>query len=102
MAVALSYPGVYIEELPSGVHAIAGVATSITAFIGRALRGPTDQPVMVESFGDFTRSYGGLWIDATLGYAVQQFFLNGGNQALIVRAHNGATAAHLLMRHICL
>ena len=97
MAVALSYPGVYIEELPSGVHAIAGVATSITAFIGRAVRGPTDQPVMVESFADFTRSYGGLWIDATLGYAVQQFFLNGGSQALIVRVHNGATAAHLLL-----
>jgi phage tail sheath protein FI len=31
---AFTYPGVYIEEIPSGVHPITGVATSITAFIG--------------------------------------------------------------------
>ncbi len=97
MPVAVSYPGVYIEELPSGVHTITGVATSITAFIGRALRGPTDQPVMVESFAEFTRAYGGLWVDATLGYAVQQFFLNGGSQALICRVHQGAQAASILV-----
>lgn len=42
MPVTLSYPGVYIEEVPSGVRTITGVATSITAFIGRALRGPVD------------------------------------------------------------
>ena len=43
MPVTLTYPGVYIEEVPSGVRTITGVATSITAFIGRALRGP-DRP----------------------------------------------------------
>jgi phage tail sheath protein FI len=66
-------------------HPIAGVATSITAFIGGALRGPTDMPGSVNSFTDFERLYGGLWAQSTLGYAVQQFFLNGGSQALIVR-----------------
>jgi phage tail sheath protein FI len=65
---------------------INGVATSITAFIGSALRGPTDMPGSVNSFTDFERLYGGLWAESTLGYAVQQFFLNGGSQALIVRA----------------
>ncbi len=64
---------------------ITGVATSITAFIGSALRGPTDAPGSVNSFVDFERLYGGLWAQSTLGYAVQQFFLNGGSQALIVR-----------------
>jgi phage tail sheath protein FI len=64
---------------------INGVATSITAFIGSALRGPTDVPGSVNSFSDFERLYGGLWAQSTLGYAVQQFFLNGGSQALIVR-----------------
>jgi phage tail sheath protein FI len=64
---------------------INGVATSITAFIGSALRGPTDMPGSVTSFDDFERLYGGLWAPSTLGYAVQQFFLNGGSQALIVR-----------------
>ena len=66
-------------------HPISGVATSITAFIGSALRGPTDTPGSVNSFADFERLYGGLWAQSTLGYAVQQFFLNGGSQALIVR-----------------
>ena len=42
MPATLTYPGVYIEEIPSGVRTITGVATSITAFVGRALRGPTD------------------------------------------------------------
>jgi phage tail sheath protein FI len=66
-------------------HPINGVATSITAFIGSALRGPTNMPGSVNSFADFEHLYGGLWAQSTLGYAVQQFFLNGGNQALIVR-----------------
>jgi phage tail sheath protein FI len=66
-------------------HPINGVATSITAFIGSALRGPTGVPGPVNSFADFERLYGGLWAQSTLGYGVQQFFLNGGRQALIVR-----------------
>ena len=55
MPVTLSYPGVYIEEVPSGVRTIAGVATSITAFVGRALRGPVNRPVRVQSFAEFQR-----------------------------------------------
>ena len=41
MPVAVSYPGVYIEEIPSGVRTITGVATSITAFLGRAPWAPS-------------------------------------------------------------
>jgi phage tail sheath protein FI len=75
------------------------VATSITAFIGRALRGPTDDdnPVRVQSFGEYERIFGGLWRDSTMSYAVQQFFQNGGTDALIVRVHNGATPATCLL-----
>src|SRR5689334_8330684 len=89
MPAALTYPGVYVEEIPSGVRTITGVATSITAFIGRALRGPTDvddqSPVTINSFGDFERIFGGLWVESSLGYAVRDFYLNGGSQAIIVR-----------------
>ncbi len=85
MPAALSYPGVYVEEIPSGVRTITGVATSITAFLGRALRGPVNEAVTINSFGDFERSFGGLWLDSQLGYAVRDFFLNGGGQAVIVR-----------------
>jgi phage tail sheath protein FI len=72
---------------------ISGVATSITAFIGSALRGPTDMPGSVNSFVDFERLYGGLWAQSTLGYAVQQFFLNGDSQALIVRVEGDGSGA---------
>ena len=70
---------------------INGVATSITAFIGSALRGPTELPGSVNSFADFEQLYGGLWAQSTLGYAVQQFFLNGGSRALIVRVEGDGT-----------
>ncbi len=93
MPAALTYPGVYIEELQSGVHTITGVATSITAFIGSAPRGPTDDPVRVQSFAEYDRQFGGLWVQSTLGYAVAQFFLNGGGDALIVRVASTAAAA---------
>ena len=63
-----TYPGVYIEEIPSGVRTITGVATSITAFIGRALRGPVNDPIRVQSFAEFTRLFGGLWNDGTMSY----------------------------------
>jgi len=97
MPVTLSYPGVYIEEVSSGVRTVTGVATSITAFIGRTLRGPTNDPVRVQSFAEFERRFGGLWRDSTLSYSLQQFFQNGGTDALIVRVHNGAAAATLTL-----
>lgn len=95
MPVTPTYPGVYIEEVPSGVRTITGVATSITAFIGRALRGPVNEPTRIQSFADYARSFGGLWSDSTMSYAVQHYFLHGGSDALIVRVHNGGAAATL-------
>lgn len=85
MPVAISYPGVYIEEIPSGVRTIVGVATSITAFIGRALRGPVDEPITINSYGDYERIFGGLWLKSAMSFAVRDFYLNGGSQAIIVR-----------------
>ncbi len=85
MPAALTYPGVYIEEVPSGVRTITGVATSITAFVGFARRGPVNEPIRVQSFAEFERTFGSLWDLSTMSYAVQQYFLNGGKDALIVR-----------------
>lgn len=82
MPVAVSYPGVSIQEVASGARPIAGVATSITALLGRALRGPVDEPVSIGSYADFERIFGGLWADSSLGFAVRDFYLNGGSQAI--------------------
>lgn len=87
MPVSVSYPGVYVEELPSGVRTITGVATSITAFLGKASRGPVDRPVTLTSFADFERIFGGLNAALPLGYAVRDFFSNGGSQAVVVRLY---------------
>ena len=85
MPSALSYPGVYVEEVPSGVRTLTGVATSITAFVGAASAGPTDDPVMLTSFADYERQFGGLALSSPMSYAVRDFYLNGGALALIVR-----------------
>lgn len=82
-------PGVFIEELHDSVARIDGAATSLTAFVGRAPRGPVDSPTHVRSYAEYSRTFGGLWQPATLGYAVNQFFQNGGSEALIVRVFNG-------------
>lgn len=82
---AFTYPGVYIEELSSGVHTIAGVATSIAAFVGWAPQGPVTEATLVESWPEYQSLFGGLDSRSLLGYAVNQFFANGGQQAYIVR-----------------
>jgi phage tail sheath protein FI len=102
MPVTPTYPGVYIEEIPSGVRTITGVATSITAFIGRARKGLANEPGRVQSFADYERQFGGLWVESTLSYAVQQFFLHGGSDALIVRVAKAATAATLTVSGLTL
>ena len=78
MPSALSYPGVYVEEVPSGVRTLTGVSTSITAFVGSAAAGPTDQAVMLTSFADYERQFGGLALSSPMSYAVRDFYLNGG------------------------
>lgn len=97
MPATLTYPGVYVEEIPSGVHTITGVATSITAFIGRTERGAVDDPTTINSFGDFERNFGGLSLLSPVSFAVRDFYLNGGSQAVIVRVHSGATAARITL-----
>jgi phage tail sheath protein FI len=92
MPAALSYPGVYIEEIPSGVRTITGVATSIAAFVGRTWKGPTDRPVVTTSWDDFVRTFGDLDLDYPLGFAVRDFYLNGGAQAVVARAFSAASA----------
>jgi phage tail sheath protein FI len=94
MPVQLGNPGVYIEEIPSGVRTITGVATSIAAFVGWASQGPTDKAQRVLSWADFERHFGGLDVRSLLGYSVYHFFANGGADAYIVRlVADDATAA---------
>jgi len=85
MPVQTTYPGVYIQELPSGTHTIVGVATSITGFIGYLRRGPINTAVQLLNFGDFQRVYGGIDSESDTSYQISQFFLNGGSEAWVTR-----------------
>jgi phage tail sheath protein FI len=82
--------GVELAQQSRTDHAIARVPTGIAAFVGRTLKGPVNQPVAVGSFAEFQQRFGGLWQPATLSYAVEQFFENGGREARVVRVANGA------------
>src|SRR4029079_11154792 len=93
MPITPTYPGVYIEEIPSGVRTITGVATSITAFVGWAAKGPTDRAQSIQSFSDYERIFGGLDSRSDLSYAVYHFFANGGQQGYVVRLDSGSQAA---------
>jgi hypothetical protein len=93
MPVTPTYPGIYLEEIPSGVSTITAVNTSVTAFVGYIPRGPLETPVTLTSFADFERTFGGLSADSVLSYTVQHFFLNGGAVAIVVRLATGSTAA---------
>ncbi|WP_262700262.1 MULTISPECIES: phage tail sheath family protein [Streptomyces] len=91
MPTPAGYPGVYIEELPSSVRTIASVTTSVTAFVGHTRRGPLNTPVRITSFADFERRFGGLTSQSAVGYAVHQFFGNGGTVAVVVRVTKAGT-----------
>lgn len=85
MPVAVSYPGVYIEEIPSGVRTITGVATSIGLFIGWAPKGATERAVRLTSFADYEREFGGLDTRTLLSYSIRHFFENGGSDTYVIR-----------------
>ncbi|GAQ71727.1 phage tail sheath family protein [Streptomyces turgidiscabies] len=80
-----TYPGVYVEELPSSSRTVSAVTTSVTAFVGHTRRGPLNEPVRVTGFTEFERRFGGLASQSAVAYAVHQFFGNGGSVAVIVR-----------------
>ncbi len=96
MSSTYAYPGVYIQELPSPVHPITGVATSVAAFVGYTATGIDNRAEMIFSFSDYQRLFGGLASNSELSYAVQQFFLNGGSQAWVVRTpgHYNSLSGH--------
>jgi len=87
--------GIQVQEETGPDQPIARLPASRTAFIGRTLRGPVNQAVAIRNFADFQQIFGGLWQPSSVSYAVEQFFDNGGSEALIVRVQNGARPSTL-------
>jgi len=99
MPVTPTFPGVYIEEIPSGVRTIVGVATSIGLFVGRARQGPLNQPVLCLNFSDFERAFSSDYARSDLARSVRLFFQNGGSQCYVVRIASGATQSTVTLEN---
>lgn len=91
MTFPTSYPGVYVQELPSLVHTIAPAPTSVAVFVGYTHPFRTrafGTAVQLFSFADYQTNFGGFfaspWQPDYVGQAVYQFFLNGGQTCYVV------------------
>jgi phage tail sheath protein FI len=93
MPVQLTYPGVYVEDLPSGPPAVTGVPTAVAAFVGRTARGRDNRATDIAGYADFEQIFGGLDVNSPVSFAVRDFFLNGGQQAVVVRLFHSPTGA---------
>jgi uncharacterized protein len=98
--VQVSYPGVYVVEVPSGVHTITGVATSIAAFFGRTTKGPMNKAVRCLSIADVNRTFGAPVPESDLAHSVRLFFANGGTDCYIIRLASGAQLARITLRSL--
>jgi phage tail sheath protein FI len=85
--------GIVVTEGAGSDHAIGCLPTAVTAFVGRALRGPVNRPVLLRNFADYQQVFGGLWQPSPLSYAVEQYFESGGREAVVVRVVNGGAPA---------
>jgi Bacteriophage tail sheath protein len=92
------HPGVYVEEIPSGARPIEGVGTSTAAFVGYTVKGPMAAPTLIFKWDTYDDQFGGLRDTGKsaqgdpMGFAVYNFFLNGGAAAYIVRVARDGTA----------
>src|SRR6266852_2039919 len=97
-------PGVYVEEIDTGKKPIEGVSTSTAGMVGVTERGPVDVPILVTSYGEYTRWFGERLNKADfldhcyLPHAVEGFFTNGGKRLYVVRVLELAAAANALTK----
>jgi phage tail sheath protein FI len=89
--------GITVTELAPMDQAIDVSRETTAAFVGRTLRGPLNQPVLVGNFGEFKRRFGESWARSSLGPAIHQFFEHGGRRLYIVRVANNARGALLCL-----
>jgi phage tail sheath protein FI len=99
MPITPTYPGVYVQEVPSGVRTIVGVSTAIAVFIGRAKQGPMDEPVLCLNYTDFERVFSSVYAGSDLARAVRLFFMNGGTQCYVMRIADGATYSEVTLKN---
>ena len=89
--------GITVTEIAAMDQPIDVSPETTAAFVGRALRGPVNTPVLVKSFGDYRRRFGDIWSRSSLGPAVRQFFDHGGLHLYVVRVANNARGSMICL-----
>ncbi len=89
--------GITVTEIAAMGQPIDVSPETTAAFVGRALRGPLNTPVLVKSFGEYRRRFGDVWTRSSLGPVVRQFFEHGGLRLYIVRVANNARGAMICL-----
>lgn len=89
--------GITVTELAAMDQPIDVLRETTAAFVGRALRGPLNEPVLVCGFGEFRRRFGDIWSRSSLGPAVRQFFEHGGKRLYVIRVANNARGAMICL-----
>lgn len=84
-------PDIYIEEILTPEQAPQGVSTSIGGFVGATERGPADKAILITSFSEFTKIFGGPVDNENMYYSVRSFFQNGGTACYVVRMYSDAS-----------
>jgi phage tail sheath protein FI len=93
----LTYPGVYVEEVSSGIRPIQAAGTSTAAFIGFAEKGSLNEAVKIFNFTEYQNLYGGFLNSSFLSHSVYQFFNNGGSQCYIIRVGANLQTANIVL-----
>jgi hypothetical protein len=101
MPLTYRRPGVYLEEsLLVNPSDVAGTVTA-ACFVGVTQKGPTNEPILCESWSDFVTLFGnfdpitvptGPTALSYLPFSVYSFFQNGGRFAWIIRSAPTAPA----------
>jgi len=90
--MAFERPGVYVREVPSQPQITPQNTATAVAFVGTALRGPTS-PILINTWASYVSNFGPLSNDYDLGYAVYNYFANGGRDAYVTRVVGNSTTA---------
>ena len=94
----VSYPGVYVQEVPSGVRTITAVGTSTALFLGRTKKGFLNKPIRCFSYTEFVDKFSEDTSTGDMSRFVKLFFLNGGSDCYVMRLANGAQQASVLLQ----
>ena len=89
--------GITVTEIAAMDQPVDVCPETTAAFVGRALRGPLNSPLLVSNFGDFRRRFGDVWGRSSLGPAAKQFFDHGGKRLFVIRVANNARGAMLCL-----